>query len=488
MPDEAMRPSGSGAYEFTTETSLGCEEVRIRCLGDDYGAVVVSTLALLETAVDSLAAIADEDHAVFVDGEFAPLCLLDGQEVQRMELLQLHASGSDKVFLLHFPSLFGRWQTAGQAEYKVPPETQGVPELYALLRSSDVRKTWWDGTSNDAPALLRALPGAAPLSGFRDLQADVISAIRSGELPLGTPIGLGPMVETALGVHMDKTMQLADWRSLPDADMAAYAACDAIVLRSLADALDRGALQNVLAPKAPELKSAALRAGKARAWSGDYVSGVTSVVIALMGHGASPEYTEVSRSGPSHDPVFSVALFAPGLAGTFVGEGRSMKGAKQAAAKAAWAALVGDELVEEREQPGRSEPTGASLHVAAAPTIQLTSLSLNDLLSEDDDDDTLLGPVGHAEALDVWSPVGPGAQKCRDGDFVSGLHEWAQRTSGVSITFDSAERTGPAHCPIFRLGIVVKSGNETKQIKRYMGVGCTVKAAKNEARKRFAGR
>ncbi|MEM7463171.1 MAG: ribonuclease III [Pseudomonadota bacterium] len=48
---------------------------------------------------------------------------------------------------------------------------------------------------------------------------------------------------------------------------------------------------------------------------------------------ASPRYTEKSRSGPDHDPVFTVSVKLPGMA-ICLGQGRSKRAAEQSAARA----------------------------------------------------------------------------------------------------------------------------------------------------------
>jgi dsRNA-specific ribonuclease len=474
----AVVPSGA-AFEYVSSW-MGEWVVRMRCLGADMQAVVVRSLDELVKAMEALS----RETELYVDGEFEEVVgMVDGayKTFQRMALLTLHASGSDAVYMLHLPSLLRPWQSAN-VSYGVPPGQPGVRDLYALLGNSGVRKTWWGGTASDAYALLCALPDAAPLLGFRDLQTDTALQTQAGALPPGTPLALAPLVEAALGVPMDKSLQCADWANLPTPAMAAYAACDAVVLSQLARALDDKTLGAMLAPSAPKLLAAAHQAGKADRMKQDFVSGLTLFVRAMMG-GAALSFEQRS-SGPSHAPVFAVTVSAPGLPGRFVGSGSTKVLARQAAARAACASWIdGEPLGGDEGQPWPSGPAQANTD----PRVRVAD-SIDALPA------VVVPPLGAGVGPDVLEMLaerfgscgGPGGRKCMQGDYVSGLNEWAQHTPGARVAFLPAQRTGPDHRPSFSCEVVVRYPAHEAEggmvAKRYQGVGTTTaKAAKRLA-------
>jgi len=428
--------------------------VRARCLGVAHRIVLVRTSAQLQAALDAFAGV---DQA-YVDGEFTTVELSDGTRVPRMALLALHAHGSALTHLLHFPSLFAEWATTSDGVYRnVPLETAGMRALAALFRGS-ARKTWWGGAASDAPVLLNTLPQLAPLANMRDLQRDVMQRVRSGELPVGTPSGLAPLVRAALGVRVDKSWQQADWGPPPTAAMAAYAACDVIVLRALAEALDADALGRMLQPAAASLKSKAIRAGHAQRVRGDHVSGLTQAVHALVG-GSAPHFVCVSAVGPPHERTFTVSVRAEGLDGVFLGSGKTKALARQAASHRACAAWLGD------EEPAAGDERFADSELDDDPSEQLAAQSA----------------APHGVQIDGWMPVGPGALKARAGDYVSALNEWAQQTAGAKLAFGIAEQRGQAHQPTFSLALQVICPMRPGESNRHVGVGSSVKKAKHAA-------
>lgn len=151
---------------------------------------------------DAALALADGSGPIAVDTERAS----GYRYYQRAYLVQIRRRGSGTLLIdpIAVPDLGSLWQAAGSEEWVIHAASQDLPALREL--------------------------GLEPQTIF-----DTELAGRLLNLPR---VGLGPMVEAVLGLHMAKEHSAADWstRPLPD-DWLHYAALDVEVLVELRDLL-----------------------------------------------------------------------------------------------------------------------------------------------------------------------------------------------------------------------------------------------------------
>lgn len=214
-----------GAHGSLAPTSV----VHLRALGVRYECVLVENLADLPAAVALLEAdVARGGGCAVLDGEFDTVFdPATGRNKQRLALCSLLASSSQRVHAFHFPRLFDRFLTA-DGRWDVPLDHAAAAPLFRFL--VDARVVTWAGDASDLPALAFSLPRLPRPTRFFDLQRHVAARIRRGELLPTVPVGLARAAISELGVTLDKSFQISNWRARPTAAMCAYAAGDVIVL------------------------------------------------------------------------------------------------------------------------------------------------------------------------------------------------------------------------------------------------------------------